>query len=104
AVISLHKTFVGANMAFARGRLEQVLAAAKGKVQEPELSEEEKKLKWVEETRVRWRKTYARRHEELNQLDGTNPNDVSFTRWLCPTGRVMERQEHHGIRPKSDHP
>eukprot|EP00434_Breviolum_minutum_P033071 symbB.v1.2.029259.t1/scaffold3181.1/size61880/2 len=61
-------------------------------------SGEEQKSAWEEEARLRWRRTFARRHEDLNQAVGTNPTDVSFTRWLCPTGRVWERQEHHGIR------
>ncbi|CAE7260993.1 unnamed protein product [Symbiodinium sp. KB8] len=53
---------------------------------------------WDTEVRKRWRQNFARQHEPLNQPQGQNPGDVSFTRWLCPTSRIHDRQAFHGIR------
>eukprot|EP00931_Biecheleriopsis_adriatica_P077620 TRINITY_DN51140_c0_g1_i1.p1 TRINITY_DN51140_c0_g1~~TRINITY_DN51140_c0_g1_i1.p1 ORF type:complete len:124 (+),score=19.62 TRINITY_DN51140_c0_g1_i1:39-374(+) len=49
-----------------------------------------------DEARKAWRKHFARNHENLKEKAADASDDVSFTRWLCPSTR--ERQESDGIR------
>ncbi|CAE7197876.1 unnamed protein product [Symbiodinium sp. CCMP2592] len=75
--------------------------ASKGRaqvVEDPQEKEARQAQDWNAEVRKRWRQNFARQHEPLNQPQGQNPGDVSFTRWLCPTSRIHDRQAFHGIR------